>query len=208
MESAIQQRYDSVLTNLSKIENFVNFLQSSKTGLESEVKDLTYESDLYQKSSEIIKKWLEDSIKQNIESVADLVTTGLSHVIHDQDLKFKINQEIKYNKISMNFSLIDGDVEGDPLNMFGGGPASIISFILRIATMARLGNANLLILDESLSSLANYYVPEAANFMKKLSEETGINILMVTHNDEFIERSHIAYEGVKTKSFQLRKVSR
>jgi len=208
MESIAQQRYDQIFSNSEKIRNYVDFLELTSNELESDIQNLNYEQDLYQKSSEIIKKWLEDSIKQNIESVADLVTTGLGHVIHDQKLTFNINQEMKYNKISMNFSLIDGDAEGDPLNMFGGGPACIISFILRVATMARLGTANLLILDESLSSLANYYVPEAANFMKKLSEETGINILMVTHNDEFIERSHIAYEGVKTQSLQLRKVSR
>lgn len=56
---------------------------------------------------------------------------------------------------------------------------------------------NLLLLDESMHALANKYVPAAAAFMRQLSEQTGINILMVTHNEEFLCHSHTAYEGTK-----------
>jgi hypothetical protein len=47
-----------------------------------------------------------------------------------------------------------------------------------------------------MSALANKYVPAAAEFMRHISEKTGVNILMVTHNEEFMSNAHIAYEGI------------
>jgi DNA repair exonuclease SbcCD ATPase subunit len=164
-----------------------------------------YVSELNQKSSEIFKMWLEDLLESNVNSISELVTNGLQSVIHDQNLVFRISQELKYNKFSMKFIIDDNGVEGDPIDSFGGGAVAFISFILRLAVMTRMKMGNLLLLDESLASLASCYVPFAADFMKQLSEKTGINILMVTHNDEFINHAHIAYEGKKDSSLKLTK---
>jgi DNA repair exonuclease SbcCD ATPase subunit len=161
---------------------------------------MTYTADLHQKCSEIFKNWLEDSMRQNVDSMAKLATTGLKHIIHDQDLIFQIKQEPKYNRLAMRFVLENNGVEGDPINSYGGGAAVIISFVLRVAVMARMKMANLHILDESMLALSNSYVPSAAAFMRRLSEETGINILLVTHNPEFINHSHVSYEGRKEGS--------
>jgi DNA repair exonuclease SbcCD ATPase subunit len=150
---------------------------------------------VHQRCSELFKTWLEDSMKRNVDSMAQLATTGLQHVIHDQKLVFHIKQEPKYNRLAMRFVLEKDGVEGDPIQSYGGGAAVIISFVLRIAVMARMKMANLLILDESMLALSNSYVPAAAAFMRQLSEETGVNILMVTHNPEFLNHAHIAYEG-------------
>jgi len=164
-----------------------------------------YTAELNQKSSEIFKTWLEDLLENNVNSISELITSGLQSVIHDQNLIFKINQELKYNRLSMRFSIDNDGIEGDPLDSFGGGAVAFISFILRLAIMTRMQMGNLLLLDESLASLANYYVPMAGDFMRRLSEETGINILMVTHNDEFVNYAHVSYEGHKDSSLKLNK---
>lgn len=201
-----QERLDAVSSSVEKLRNFRQFLQTEKEAAEKVVEEEKYKVDLYQRSSEIFKNWLEDSVRENIDSMAELATSGLQHVIYDQNLTFKVHQESKYNRIAMKFILNDDGVEGDPLNSFGGGPAVLISLILRLAVMARLQMGKLLILDESMASLANHYVPNAADFMRQLAEETGINILMVTHNNEFTQRAHLAYEGTKDGHLKLRKV--
>lgn len=86
---------------------------------------------------------------------------------------------------------------------FGGGAVLVASLVLRLAIMSRLGMGNLLLLDESMGMLANRYVPAAAAFMRQLSEQTGINILMVTHNEEFLNHAHTAYEGRKEGALRL-----
>jgi DNA repair exonuclease SbcCD ATPase subunit len=192
--------------NINKLKSYRSFLESQAIEAEQVIHDSNYNANLNQRCSEIFKKLLEDSIKQNIDSISELVTQGLDHVVHDQRLSFKIEQEPKYNRISMKFTLNDDGTEGDPLDSFGGGPAVVISYILRLAMMTRLGMGNLLLLDESMASLANHYIPNAASFMKKLSEQTGINILMVTHNNEFLQRAHTAYKGSKDGCLKLSKV--
>ncbi len=192
-----QNRLKTLRDGVAKLGTYRDLLQSRKNHLEKEESSMMYKSELYQKCSEIFKTWLEDSMKRNVDSMAELATTGLRHIIHDQHLTFSIRQEPKYNRLAMRFVLEQNGVEGDPIASFGGGAAVIISFVMRIAVMARMKMANLLILDESMAALANVYVPAAGAFMRQIAEETGINILMVTHNQEFLNHAHIAYEGRK-----------
>ena len=210
MQDFVTSRMKSLREGISKISTYRDILQSQMHTLEKEEESLSYKADLHQKCSEVFKTWLEDSMKRNVDSMAQLATTGLQHVIHDQKLTFHIKQEPKYNRLAMRFVLEDNGVEGDPIQSYGGGAAVIISFVLRIAVMARMKMANLLILDESMLALSNSYVPNAAAFMRQLAEETGINILMVTHNPEFLNHAHIAYEGRKegtgTGALRLKKL--
>jgi DNA repair exonuclease SbcCD ATPase subunit len=188
-------RLKQLRDGIQKLGTYRDILQSQLTTLENDERTASYKAELYQKCSELFKNWLEDSMKRNVDSMAQLATTGLRHIIHDQQLAFRIKQEPKYNRLAMRFVLEKDGVEGDPIQSYGGGAAVVISFVLRIAVMARMKMANLLILDESMLALSNSYVPGAASFMRQLSEETGVNILMVTHNPEFLNHAHIAYEG-------------
>lgn len=203
----LEKRMEDINNKTQQLLIYKNLLKSQIESIQSEEKQLRYKSDLYQKCSEMFKLWLEDSLKQNVDSIAELATTGLKHTIFDQNLSFKIKQESKYNRLTMKFLLEENNTEGDPVSSFGGGAAVIISFILRIAVMTRMKMANLLLLDESMVAVANMYVPSAASFMRQLSEQTGINILMVTHNPVFLEHAHVAYEGRKDNSLQLKQLS-
>ena len=207
MDDIARDRLKQLRNSINKLSTYKSILNSQVENLSKNEIDLVYESSLYQKCSEIFKSWLEDSMKRNIDSMAELATTGLRHIIHDQKLTFSIKQEAKYNRLAMKFILEDGGIEGDPIQSYGGGPAVIISLVLRIAVMSRMKMANLLILDESMLALSKEYIPAAASFMRQLSEETGINILMVTHNQLFLEHAHIAYEGYKDGSLKIKKIN-
>lgn len=206
MNTLLEKRLSDVRDGVQHLTSYRSVLQAQIDSLESDEKKLRYRSDLHQKCSEVFKTWLEDSMKKNVDSMAELATTGLRHVVYDQELTFKIKQEPKYNRLSMRFVLEEDGNEGDPLSSYGGGTAVIISLVLRIAVMARMKMANLLLLDESMVALANAYVPLAASFMRQLSEQTGVNILMVTHNPEFLNHAHVAYEGHKDGSLKLKRL--
>lgn len=206
------------MTDLSSLRDRLVSLQTSKRGLESEVsrhkaelEKSEQDSRVYQMCQEVFKNWLEDLLDKNVQSISDLATSGLRHVIDDQDLKFSIKQEHKNNRIHMKTILEEvsagGEtIEGDPMTSYGGGAVVLISLVLRLSIMARLNMGNLLILDESMVALANAYVPNAGSFIRSLSEQTGVNILMVTHNPEYLQYAHMAYEGVKDGSLKLKTV--
>jgi DNA repair exonuclease SbcCD ATPase subunit len=204
---SIKSRLSSLRDGVRRVSAYRDVLNAQIASLESAEKDARYKVDLSQKCSEVFKTWLEDSMKKNVDSMADLATTGLRHVIHDQVLTFKILQEPKYNRLAMRFLLEEDGVEGDPLASYGGGAAVLISLVLRIAVMSKMGMANLLLLDESMISVAAVYTPLAASFIRQLSEQTGVNILMVTHNPEYLSQAHVAYEGRKEGSLKLRRIA-
>jgi len=211
------ENIDEKLLNIEKsVDRLVAMRDFTKTEMErffEESSKATYLSELHQKCVEIFKLWLEDALKRNVDSMANLATVGLRNIISDQKLTFRVIQEMKYNRLSMKF-VLDEELEngkiitGDPLNSYGGGAAVVVSFILRLVVMTKMNMAKLLLLDESMVALANAYVPSCAAFMRELAEETGVNILMVTHNPEFISHAHISYEGYKDgDSLRLRKTS-
>lgn len=201
---SLQERLTKFRQSVDRLDAYRSVLLTQLALEQTEIEQLRYSAELQQRSSEIFKSWLEDLLKSNVDSIAELATSGLKHVIFDQQLSFKIRQELKYNRLSLHFSLEDeSGVEGDPLYSFGGGPISVVSLVLRLAVMTRMQMGNLLLLDESMASLANHYIPAAADFMRQLSEQTGINILMVTHNDEFLNYAHTTYEGNKDTDLRL-----
>jgi ABC-type uncharacterized transport system ATPase component len=207
MDNSLKERLSSLRDGISRVQAYRDFLNGQITSSDADVVRLRHRSDLFQRCSEVYKSWLEDSLRSNIDSMADLATTGLRHIIHDQSLTFRIQQEMKYNRVSIKFLLEEDGTEGNPMDSFGGGAVLVISLILRLAVMARMGMGNLLLLDESMFALANRYVPAAASFMRQLAEETNINILMVTHNEEFMNNAHTAYEAYKDGSLRLKRRS-
>ena len=196
---SLSERLAGLKEDIGKVKAYRDVLRTQIVAGESQVEAFRYEADLEQRSSEVFKAWLEDLLKTNVDSISELATRGLRYVIHDQELTFRIHQEPKYNRLSMSFLIEEDGVEGDPVDSFGGGAVVVASLILRVAVMARMGMGNLLLLDESMFALANKYVPAAADFMRQLSERTGVNILMVTHNEEFMNNAHVAYEGVSVR---------
>jgi DNA repair exonuclease SbcCD ATPase subunit len=196
MSPDLSDRLTRLKADIGRVKVYRDVLRSQIASGEAEAERLRYDADLHQKSSEVFKTWLEDLLKSNVDSISELATSGLQFVIHDQELAFRIHQEPKYNRLSMSFIIEEDGVEGDPMNSFGGGAVVIASFILRLAVMARMNMGNLLLLDESMFALANKYIPAAAEFMRQLAERTGINILIVTHNDEFMDNAHVAYDAI------------
>lgn len=195
MTPDLSKMFDVFSQSVDKVSTLNDYLDKNINIKTAEFQKHKNKSVLYQQCSEVIKSWLEEMLDKNVNSIADLVTNGLSNIIDDQDIKFSIKQEPKYNKISMRFVMSMDGCEGDPMMSYGGGAVLISSLILRLAIMSRLKMANLLILDESLHALALKYVPQCGEFMRQLSERTGINILMVTHCDEFLNHAHTSYEG-------------
>jgi len=199
-------RLKQLRNDVSRLKAYRDILVSQADAAETLEKSLRYNADLHQKCTEVFKTWLEDSLDKNVNSIAQLATTGLRHVLGDQELSFHIRQDPQKNRLAMRFIVEEDGNEGDPLASFGGGAAVVISLVLRLAVMARMGMGNLLLLDESMAALWNGYVPSCADFMRQLSEQTGINILMVTHNPEFISHAHVAYEGHKDGSLKLKRI--
>lgn len=165
------------------------------------ISELRQEIDILGYVSSLFRHLIDGEIVQAVKSVAALQTDGLQEIFFDQDIS--VVPEISENrgKISVRFLIRHTSgknvVEGDSLDSFGGSILTIQSILLRITVLFRRGLRPLLLLDETLSAVADKYVDRAVKFLSSLSDSLGLDILLVTHDDAIVSMAHHAYQVVR-----------
>jgi DNA repair exonuclease SbcCD ATPase subunit len=132
-------------------------------------------------------------------TIEQLVTQGL-HTIFDDTLSFHIVQSVRGKSANVEFivrtTLDNMVIETPVMEARGGGMAATIGFLLRIVVML-LGkepsSENVLILDETFAHVSAEYLEGVGNFLREVVDKTGVQIIMVTHQDEFVEYADKVY---------------
>lgn len=194
----LQQRFDALQRGCDQLVGRVEAQRTAVaeagamvTALEADVALLTY-------VSAALQRLLNTVSEESLTAVEALVTYGLRVVFADQDLRLRLEVSTKRGAQSVEARLIHREVEGPILETFGGGPASVVSFLLRLMTVRRLRLAPVLLLDESFAMVSENYLPNVGQLLRELAEKTGMVILLVTHQPELLGHAHRAYEAVET----------
>jgi DNA repair exonuclease SbcCD ATPase subunit len=74
----------------------------------------------------------------------------------------------------------------DILDSTGGGAGDIVSFFLRVALLVISGKRRLLILDEPFKGVDAERKPIALQVLKELTEDLGIQVICVTHDQKIV----------------------
>lgn len=187
-----------------RIQTTRDQLQTDLAARRLEVQRLTSQIDRLIKAGELLRLLMDKLVLDQVKTIEGIVTEGLRAIFFDQDLSFETEVSQKYNRISIDFFLRQGDqamaVRGPPLESFGGGPSSIASLILRLLALMRLKRAPILLLDETLAAVSDDYIDAAGQFLQKLATTTGIDLLLVTHKQAFLDHATMAYQGLALTS--------
>lgn len=134
--------------------------------------------------------------------VEALVTSGLQ-AIFEENLSFHLVESTARQTPQIDFvvrtHLPDGSsFETDVLSARGGGLAAVVGLLLRVVlillTRASGKRApDLLVLDETLAHLSREYLDAAGQFLRTLVDSTGLQILMVTHQQELVDYADVIY---------------
>lgn len=134
------------------------------------------------------------SVQAKIET---LVTHGLQTVFGDEDMTFHVIGEQKASRAEVHFSLRtkmdDQIVETSILDARGGGVAAVVGFLLRLIVKLLKQERPLLAMDETFAQLSADYEPRLAEFMRELVDQTGVQIVMVTHSEAYSDHADIVY---------------
>ncbi len=146
----------------------------------------------------LLRHLLDLEVTEGIRSVEKLLTEGLSDIFFDQNLSVRLETEDTRGKIGVSVVTVskedDGKVvEGQAEDAFGGSITTLESLLLRIAVIFRRKMRPVLLLDETLSAIADKYVDRAALFLSTLSERLGLDILLVSHDEAFVGAAKHAY---------------
>jgi DNA repair exonuclease SbcCD ATPase subunit len=188
-------RYEALQKRYLRLESQKQVLEQRHESLTCEVANLESQLVVSDKVATLFKHLIEQYVSEYAASFSRLVTEGLHTIYHDQDLDFSVDITQKRGKIHAEFITSQEGREGDTLKSFGGGVAALESLLLRVLVMLKEGMAKYLFLDESLGALSVEYVDLCGSFLRQLCDRLGIHILLVTHNESFLEHATRAYQG-------------
>jgi len=126
-----------------------------------------------------------DQLRSRVEA---LVTMGLQAVF-DATLSFRCAPDVSRGQAVINFTVVSTDpatgaeTESSVLEARGGGLAAIIGLLLRVVVIALHPERRrkLLVLDETLGMVSADHHEHLAVFLRRLVDDLGMQILLVTH---------------------------
>lgn len=195
-----KQRVDALRLRAARVRALRDQLNSELGEKERELETLSSRLTILAKVSELYLILLDRMVKGQVKTIDEVVTHGFQTIFYDQDLRFQTELSSKYNRISAEFFVCDGDpanggTRGSPLESYGGGPAVIASLILRILTILRLKRQKFLLLDETLFAVSDSYVENTSLFLKGLAKTMGLDIFLVTHHQAYLDYAPISYQA-------------
>lgn len=164
-----------------------------------EIRQLNQVVELHEKAALVlaaIGEQRQDAAQRSIEA---LVTQGLQTIFTD-DLSFHLVPGVRAKApvvdLVIRSTLNDGTtVDTDVLAARGGGLAAVVGFLLRLVILLLSKNRQdtVLFLDETFAHVSAEYLPRLIEFLKDLVAKTGVQIVLVTHEDSFQEAADVIY---------------
>ena len=148
------------------------------------------------KCNAVLDKLIKEVASKGVGRVESVVTQGLQTVFGPTVscvLERKDGAKGTTYAIKLRVKTEQGDVVGDPLDSFGGGPVNVMAFLLRVLMLHRFKLARLLVLDESFNNVSREYLRAVSALLKTLVEDHGYEILAVTHQPELAAQATRTY---------------
>jgi DNA repair exonuclease SbcCD ATPase subunit len=117
------------------------------------------------------------------ERMEQLVTDALVMIFDDPSYRFIVEFKSRRNQVEVDFKLRHGTVEMDPMEGAGGGIVDVVALALRLLMLELLRVKGPLILDEPVKYVSADYIGNVGTFLKAYSQQTGRQVIMVTHTD-------------------------
>jgi DNA repair exonuclease SbcCD ATPase subunit len=132
-----------------------------------------------------VARQTQSQIKLHIE---DIISMALEYIL-DDPYKFELDFVVKRNKTECDIYFVRDGKRIKPIDQSGGGAVDIASFASRIALWSLGDTDNVLVFDEPFKFVSREYQLKVGELLKKLSDQLGLQILMVSHNSNFIQQS-------------------
>lgn len=155
---------------------------------EKKIQDLRKKAEHWEEVQHEIRVMSEALQTQLYSRITDMVTHCLSYVFGDE-YSCEIQTDQKRGNVEAYIRVLKGDVTLDPVSACGGGVVDIVSMSLRLCAVVgdgRQKNRRILVLDEPFKFLSVQYRPRAAELLTQLSEQLDFQLIIVSHDPEFI----------------------
>ena len=175
-------------------------LKTQLSSFEAREKELDTEIEVYEKAQAVLLA-LEEAWRKDFEkSVETIISEGIRLVFGDEDLDFTVVTSVKAGASAVSFELEMADgVVTDIMDAEGRSIAEVVSFLLRVLLILAHKPAlrKVIILDEPFGGISAKRMPFFQQLLRKIVEESGVQIIMTTHDMTHLEYADVVYEVKK-----------
>jgi DNA repair exonuclease SbcCD ATPase subunit len=197
--STLDRRISETGRKLEQRRGQVYALAERGQQLQAEITSLAETAELHTRAAHVLTAIGEERQDAAQRAIEALVTEGLRTIFGDE-LTFHLVPGVRAKTpvvdMVVRSRLADGTiVETDVLNARGGGLAAVVGFLLRlvILLLSRHRQDTVLLLDETFAHVSAEYLPRLIEFLKDLVTKTGVQIIMVTHDESFLDAADTVY---------------
>ena len=127
---------------------------------------------------------LAEFVQNKVNTYISETVTNCLQIVYGPSVEFMVVFEKKRGKTEGRFVFKKDGRLTDPINADSGGMAQIAAFILRCICVHMTNRRKVIFLDEPFSGVDDKATPQIRKLLDSLSEEFGMQIVMVTHNEE------------------------
>lgn len=176
------------------MRRLVDQLRNKRAGLvtttqiaETELKQRTELVIDYETASQIAQE-VSKTMQAAVHSKISKIVTRCLAAVFDDPYEFQIKFETKRDRTEAVITLVRDGLEVDPVTATGGGVVDVAAFALRLAALSltRPQLRRCLIMDEPFKWVSVAYRPRIKALLEELSEEMGVQFIIVTHMHEIV----------------------
>lgn len=140
-----------------------------------------------EEASKLLAQYADARQGEVVKAIETIASAGLSQVF-GETIELKIETVTRARRVEMDVKVKTGTLETPILEARGGGLAAVAGFLLRVTVLLLTKNARrLIIADETFAMLSEDYLVPMAEFLRELCDRTGLQLVLVTHQNEFTE---------------------
>jgi predicted ATPase len=181
------------MSSLAEVETLVNNASVRRTVLLEQVskaqdtaQTLTVRMQFLEEAQAFLIKVAQDTQNQLRFHIQDIVQQALD-LCFPGEYQFQVSFEVKRGVTTGELFFLKNGQPVNPMDAAGGGVVDVASFALRIAAWALSRDRNVIVLDEPFRFLSKDLQPRAGQLMQALSEQLGLQIIMVTHEEAMVD---------------------
>ena len=193
--TSLENRVTNLYIQYNSIKTSLENNQASIRTLNNQIQDYILNKDLLENSKPYIDDLIDKFSETALKRLEDLLSLGLARIFQDRDYSVEIRVSEKRSAKCAELYLID---DGHAFLMrdscVAGGILVVVGFLIQVFYVANLDLAKILFLDEALSNISTQYLPNFFSFVKELSVQIGLTVVLITHDTRFLEYADRIYK--------------
>ena len=187
LEELKQYKYnlDNVATMQTNLLQRISLLDKDIDDCDRNLKGAIETRQYYKKAIDLI-------YEKSIQELKDVLNSALSYIFKDKSLEVDIQLSDKRGK-SLTFIITNNGRKVSLKRGMGMGVKCVISCILHIYYL-QCKDSKILMLDEAYSNISKDYISDFFDFLSKLCEKLQFTLILITHDERFIEYADRVYE--------------